>query len=209
MSKLLKQDQRLDAQRRERKHRAPADPPHPTPVQQAPPLLLTYTPSPEQPSATPRQDPVPAAAVSPRRWPREIGVAAISRSWKIRLGLGLGLATGLAACFVLSAQIQRATTVRVTATPPMSRTSAPTPIALSPAPAAPRATANPSPGVPTGSGADLRLRQMDRAMEDARLADARRVMALMDAAMRDAARAYAVTRSVPPQARLPRAELRS
>ena len=180
MSKLLKRDQQLDTLRAEYRRRraakksADALEPKPDPV-----LLLTYQPSPEpvtlEPVAVfrepqPPQDP-DIGAPSPVR---------LRRPW-LRLPAVRWALSAVAACGVLMAIAPRVRRSAVAIVPAPN-------VSIASSTAAPQSSLSLAPSANRQSDAERRAQEMDRA-----LAETQRVMALMDKAMREAARAYAST----------------
>ncbi len=173
MSKALKQEQRVDEIRRERRVQLPVKPSPASPAQ-ATPLLLTYVP---------RVSPVPAEAAP-------IVVRAPFRRWRLWLQPGLGLAS-VALAFLTLVMVVPGRPDRAPA--PVAQ-GGPVRIASLASHPAPQSTDPVSHAVPANpimlQAVDQRSVEMSRALEEAK-----RAIVLMDEAMRHAAWVYAATRS--------------
>jgi len=159
MSKLLKRDRRLDSLRSERRTL------HTPPAQR---LLLTYQPSPP---------PNPAARLHHAPRPRWISRRSVSR-----IGVRAAACATLLAAAVLLTHRGAIPPAPARASIAQRHAAVPAPsIALTPTPTA-------TPSLAKVAIAERRVKEMDRAM-----VEARQVMALMEQAVRQAVRAYAST----------------
>lgn len=168
MSKLLEQEKVLDALRVKRRRHAGTTSAALAQREPEPILLLTHQRSPE---------PVTPGALPPR----------LRRLWLRRPGARWVLA-GVAACGVFVVVSANRRRPAVATAPPHEASTALTPSQLPTLAGTPQPPVSEAPSFQRRSEVNRRAQEMDRA-----LADAQRVMGLMEKAMREAAQAYAST----------------